>query len=80
VLTFAEIQAIAAGNPDIKERIDTTNKLAELNMLKREWNYEKAKMRECLEDSPARLAVVWLSIKNLRMLSLRASLICRDPL
>jgi hypothetical protein len=55
VLTYAEIQAIAAGNSDIKERINTTNKLAELHMLKREWGYEKSKMRECLEVYPAKL-------------------------
>ena len=55
VLTYAEIQAVAAGNPDIKKRIETANQLAELGMLKREWGNEKAKMRECLEVLPPRL-------------------------
>jgi hypothetical protein len=55
VLTYAEIQAVASGNPDIKERIETENTLAELNMLKREWGSEKARMRECLETYPAML-------------------------
>ena len=55
VLTYAEIQAIAAGNPDIKARIETANELAELNMLRREWGYERAKMREHLEKLPLQI-------------------------
>jgi hypothetical protein len=55
VLTFAEIQAIAAGNPEIKERIEVSNRLAELNMFKREYGYEKARMREYIAVIPAQL-------------------------
>jgi hypothetical protein len=55
VLTYAEIQAVAAGNPDIKKRIETANALAEMNMLRREWGYEKARIRERLETLPAKL-------------------------
>ena len=55
VLTYAEIQAISAGNPDIRERIDTENKLAELHMLKREWGYEAALMRSRSETIPKRI-------------------------
>jgi len=52
VLTYAEIQAIATGNPDIKKRIDTANSLAELTMLKREWGYEVGYMRSQIETFP----------------------------
>jgi N12 class adenine-specific DNA methylase len=55
VLTYAEIQAVAAGNPDIKKRIETANELAELTMLRREWGNEKAKMRELLEVLPEKI-------------------------
>jgi hypothetical protein len=55
VLTYAEIQAIASGNPDIKERIETENRLAELYALRRDWGAEKARMRECLDTFPAML-------------------------
>jgi len=55
VLTYAEIQAIAAGRKEIKERIETENALAEMNMLRREWGYEKSKMREMLEVLPINL-------------------------
>jgi hypothetical protein len=55
VLTYAEIQAVAAGDPNIKKRIETANSLAEMNMLRREWGYERARMRELLEVLPAKL-------------------------
>jgi hypothetical protein len=67
VLTFAEIQAIAAGNPDIKRRIETSNELAELNMLKREWGYERAKMREHLEVLPAQLEKAQTTLANAKI-------------
>ena len=52
VLTYAEIQAIAVGNPDIKARIEAANELAELNMPRREWRHEGAKMRHQTETLP----------------------------
>jgi len=55
VLNYAEIQAIAAGNEDIKERIVTANDLAELHMLKREWGNEQATMRSWIDILPAKL-------------------------
>jgi hypothetical protein len=56
VLTYAEIQAVAAGNPDIKRRIETANELAELHMLKREHGIERARMREHLDVLPSRIS------------------------
>jgi N12 class adenine-specific DNA methylase len=55
VLTYAEIQAVAAGKKEIRERIETANSLAEFNMLRREWGLERARMREHLEVLPAQL-------------------------
>jgi hypothetical protein len=55
VLTYAEIQAVAAGKKEIKQRIETANTLAEMYMLRREWGHEKAEIRECLEYLPPKL-------------------------
>jgi N12 class adenine-specific DNA methylase len=55
VLTYAEIQAVAAGKKEIRQRIETANEIAELNMLRREWGRERASMREQLEVLPTRL-------------------------
>jgi N12 class adenine-specific DNA methylase len=55
VLTYAEIQAVAAGKKEIRQRIETANEIAELNMLRREWGRERASMREQLEVLPMRL-------------------------
>jgi hypothetical protein len=52
VLTFAEIQAIAAGDDDVKEHIQTTTALSELKMLKREYEYEIAKFKREAEALP----------------------------
>jgi DNA repair exonuclease SbcCD ATPase subunit len=60
------MQAIAAGNPDIKRRIETTNDIAELKMLQREWGYEQAKMRECLETIPAQLEAAQTRLSNVK--------------
>ena len=55
VLTYAEIQAIAAGDDDVRDRIETANSLAELHMLKREHNLELSKIRSELQTLPAKI-------------------------
>ncbi|MBR6835837.1 MAG: DEAD/DEAH box helicase family protein [Oscillospiraceae bacterium] len=55
VLTFAEIQAAAEGNPDFKRRIEISNEIAELTMLKGEYDRETAKTREQLKNYPGQI-------------------------
>ena len=52
VLSFAEIQAAAEGNPEFKRRIELSNDIAELTMLKSEYDHETALTREQLERYP----------------------------
>ena len=67
VLTFAEIQAIAAGKPEIKERIEVSNRLAELNMFKREYGYEKARMREYIAVIPPQLETAKKNLAGIKV-------------
>ena len=52
VLTFGEIQAAAEGNPDFKRRIELSNEIAELTMLKNEYQHETAVTRMNAERLP----------------------------
>ncbi len=52
VLTYGEIQAAAEGNPDFKRRIEVSNEIAELAMLKSSYDHETAITREKIETIP----------------------------
>jgi hypothetical protein len=79
VLTYAEIQAIAAGDPDIRERIEKQNRVAELTMLRREWAYEAARTREFIEAYPAALAALKDKLAQTEADAARAEAITRLP-
>lgn len=55
VLSFAELQAAAEGNPEFKRRIELSNEISELTMLKSEYDYETAVTRRSLEKYPGRI-------------------------
>ena len=55
VLSFAELQAAAEGNPEFKRRIELSNEISELTMLKSEYDYETAVTRRSLETYPGRI-------------------------
>jgi N12 class adenine-specific DNA methylase len=46
VLSYAEIKALATGNPYIKEKIDVDNEVARLTLLKTAFNNHKYKMED----------------------------------
>ncbi|MDW5299209.1 MAG: SNF2-related protein [Sedimentibacter sp.] len=46
VLSYAEIKALATGNPYIKEKIDIDNEVARLTLLKTAYNNHKYKMED----------------------------------
>jgi len=46
VLSYAEIKALATGNPYIKEKIDVDNEVARLTLLKTAYNNHKYKMED----------------------------------
>lgn len=52
VLTYGEIQAAAEGNPDFKKRIEISNEIAELEVLKNEYVRETVKMKERIKNIP----------------------------
>ena len=55
VLTYGEIQAAAEGNPDFKRRIEVSNEIAELTMLKNDYVHETAVTREKIELIPKQI-------------------------
>ena len=52
VLTYGEIQAAAEGNPDFKRRIEVSNEIAELTMMKNSYDKETAVTREKIKKIP----------------------------
>ena len=46
VLSFAEIKALATGNPLIKEKMDTDNEVSRLSLLKSEYNSRRYAMED----------------------------------
>ncbi len=55
VLTYGEIQAAAEGNPDFKRRIEVSNEIAELTMLKNNYVHETAVTKEKIERIPKQI-------------------------
>ena len=55
VLTYGEIQAAAEENPDFKRRIEVSNEIAELTMLKNEYSHETAIAKEKIETIPKQI-------------------------
>lgn len=55
VLTFAELQAAAEGNPKFRERIDLANRIAELTSLRQEHQHEIGKMAKSIERIPPQI-------------------------
>ena len=55
VLTFGEIQAAAEGNPDFKSRIELSNEIAELTMLKNAYVHETVLTKEQIEKIPMQI-------------------------
>lgn len=55
VLTFGEIQAAAEGNPDFRRRIELSNEIAELSLLKNEFLRETAAARTRTERLPQQI-------------------------
>lgn len=64
VLTYAEIQAAAEGNPDFKRRIELGNEIAELTMLRNEYYRETAAVRSKLKDYPESIARLKTNIQK----------------
>ena len=55
VLTFAELQAAAEGNPDFKTRIELSNKIAELLALQQAHQHEQGKMQQRVDQIPVEI-------------------------
>ena len=55
VLNYAEIKALAIGNPKIKERVETANELDKLIILRRESVFHKEALMQELNKIPARI-------------------------
>ena len=55
VLTFAELQAAAEGNPDFKTRIELSNKIAELLALQQAHQHEQGKMQQRVDQIPGEI-------------------------
>ena len=55
VLTYAELQAAAEGNPDFKTRIELSNKIAELLALQQAHQHEQGKMQQRVNQIPVEI-------------------------
>lgn len=56
VLDYAEVKALAVGNPLIKERVETANELARYRMLQRKLVESKTRMEQELLELPGKKA------------------------
>ena len=54
-LNYAEIKALAIGNPDIKKRVETANELNRLYLLQKEVVEEREAMKRELSEIPAKI-------------------------
>ncbi len=55
VLDYAEVKALAVGNPLVKERVETANELARLRALQRKTVEARERMAQELAELPARI-------------------------
>ena len=54
-LTYAEVKALAIGNPKIKERVELANELGRMYLLKRNEEESRERMRSTLATLPERM-------------------------
>lgn len=55
VLSYAEVKALAIGNPKIKKRVETNNELLRLQTLQRKLHSTKANIKQALANLPVQL-------------------------
>lgn len=55
VLNYAEVKALAVGNPLIKERVETANELSKYSMLQRKFIETQLNLQEELGELPGKL-------------------------
>jgi hypothetical protein len=67
VLTYAEIQAIASGKPEIRERIQTVNDLNELMSIKRDYNAETLRMKHSAVELPSKISAAKDNLELIRI-------------
>ena len=67
VLNYAEIKALAVGNPDVKKRIETANELSKFISLQKRAAQTKIQFEEELRDIPLRIKEQELRITNCRL-------------
>ena len=67
VLNYAEIKALAIGNPAIKERVETANELDKLIILRRENLFHKDALRQELNKLPSRVERQKQNVENARL-------------
>jgi N12 class adenine-specific DNA methylase len=64
VLNYAEVKALAVGNPLIKERVELINELDKYKILHRDYMEERLKKRRILEELPEKIEKQRLRIEN----------------
>lgn len=66
VLTYAELQAAAEGNPDFKTRIELSNRIAELTALKQAHQHEQGKIQKRVAQIPQEIAQIKTQIEQMQ--------------
>ena len=66
MLDYAEVKALAVGNPLIKKRIETANELTRCKILQRQLWQRRAHLRERLEAIPAEREAMLAILENAR--------------
>ncbi|MCD8206269.1 MAG: DEAD/DEAH box helicase family protein [Clostridia bacterium] len=64
VLNYAEVKALAVGNPLIKKRVEKANELATYLTLKRKYEENRADLTQELSELPEQIAADKLRIEN----------------
>lgn len=67
VLNYAEIKALAVGNPAVKKRIETANELAKFVSLQKRAIQTKVQLEEELRDTPLKIKEQELRISNCKL-------------
>lgn len=67
VLNYAEIKALAVGNPAVKKRIETANELTKLISLQKQATQTKVQLEEELRDIPLKIKEQELRIENCKL-------------
>ncbi|MCR4593481.1 MAG: DEAD/DEAH box helicase family protein [Clostridiales bacterium] len=67
VLNYAEVKALAVGNPKIKQRVEVCNELDKYKILQKDYMEERARKEQRVQNLPARISEQKVKIEKCQM-------------